>query len=145
MPFYNSVNRPWDITTDPTAIGRKSLRIGHQRVPLEDIRGIARTASQERDFLGSLLNYSAYLFVAGIFMLLVVQAGWRERFFLATIFFAIVGFTSLIDIGLSNRIHLYQLTITTRDGKILEFTTANAAEADLLLATLNSLINVRIV
>lgn len=145
MPFHNSINRPWDITTDPSLVGGKSLRIGHQRVALENIRNISRAASQERDFLGSLLNYSAYLIVAGIFLVLVVQGGWRDRFLLAMIFFAIVGFTSLIDIGLSNRIRLYQLTITTRDGKIIAFTTANAAEADQLLSALHSLIDGRAV
>ena len=145
MPFYNSINRPWDITTDQVSGGSPSLRIGHRRVQVTNIQGISRVATQERDFLGSLLNYSAYLIIAAIFMVLVVQAGWRERFLLATIFFAIVGATSLIDIGLSNRIRLYRLSITTRDGKILEFTTANASEADQLLATLNSLINARTV
>ena len=145
MPFHNSINRPWDITTDQVSGGSPSLRIGQRRVQVANIQGISRVATQERDFLGSLLNYSAYLIVAGIFLVLVVQAGWRERFLLATIFFAVVGVTSLIDMGLSNRIRLYRLSITTRDGQILEFTTANASEADRLLAALNSLIGTRTV
>ena len=145
MPFHNSINRPWDITSDRGSGGSPSLRIGQHRVQLTNIQGISRVATQERDFLGSLLNYSAYLVVAAIFMVLVVQGGWRERFLLATLFFSVVGFTSLIDIGLSNRIRLYRLSITTRDGQILEFTTANASEADSLLAALNSLIGARTV
>ena len=138
MPFYNSVNRPWDITADATSGANGTLRIGQQRLRLADIQGISRGATQERDFLGSLLNYSAYLAVAGIFMILVVQAGWRERFLLATIFFAIVGFTSLIDIVLSSRIRLYRLTIVTNDGRNVGFVTADAAEADRLTAALHA-------
>ena len=139
MPFYNSINRPWEIIGD-VGRGTATLRIGHQRVALADVREISPDATRERDFLGSLFNYSAYLIVAAIFMVLVVQGGWRERFLLATVFFAIVGATSLIDIGLSTRIQLYRLTIATGDGQTIDFTTADAAEADRLTATLTAAI-----
>ncbi len=136
MPFYNSSNRPWAITYANAGRSDGILRVGQQRLALTDIRSISRDASQEKDFLGCLLNYSVYLIVAAIFMVLVVQAGWRERFLLATIFFAIVGMTSLIDIGLASRIRLYRLTIQTHDGRTVDFTTADAAEADRLTAAL---------
>jgi Family of unknown function (DUF6232) len=112
------------------------LRIGQQRVRVADIRGVAFDATIERDFLGSMLNYSAYLIVAAIFMVLVVQAGWRERFLLSTIFFAIVGFTSLVDIGLATRIKLYRLRIATADGGAFDFVSADGAEVDRLAAAL---------
>lgn len=136
MPFHNSINRPWAITYPAAGRSGGVLRIGKQSIALSDLRSISRAATQEKDFLGSLLNYSAYLIVAGIFLVLVVQAGWRERFLLGTVFFAIVGFTSLIDIGLASRIRLYRLSIETADGRIIDFTTADAAEADRLTAAL---------
>ncbi len=136
MPFHNSINRPWAITYPAAGRSGGELRIGKQSIALSDQRSISRDATQEKDFLGCLLNYSAYLIVAGIFLVLVVQAGWRERFLLGTVFFAIVGFTSLIDIGLASRIRLYRLSIETADGRIIDFTTADAAEADQLTAAL---------
>lgn len=136
MPFHNSINRPWAITYPAAGRSGGELRIGKQSIALSDLRSISRDATQEKDFLGCLLNYSAYLIVAGIFLVLVVQAGWRERFLLGTVFFAIVGFTSLIDIGLASRIRLYRLSIETADGRIIDFTTADAAEADQLTAAL---------
>ena len=142
MPFHNNSNRPWEIIGD-AGRGTATLRIGHQRVALADVREISRDATRERDFLGCLLNYSAYLIVAAIFMILVVQAGWRERFLLATVFFAIVGTTSLIDIGLSTRIQLYRLTIATGDGQTIDFITAEAAEADRLTEALTAAIRAR--
>jgi Family of unknown function (DUF6232) len=143
MPFHNSVNRPWTITYPATGRSGGVLRIGKQTVPLSDLRSVSLRATQEKDFLGSLLNYSAYLIVAAVFMVLVVQAGWRERFLLATIFFAIVGFTSLVDIGLASRIRLYRLSIETADGRTIDFTTADAAEADRLTAALATIVPTR--
>jgi Family of unknown function (DUF6232) len=128
QPLQN-VNRPWDITGG-------TLRIGRQRVRLADVQGASPIAREERDFLASLLNYSAYLIFAGIFMVLVVQAGWRERFLLATIFFAIVGFTSILDVGLATRVRLYRLRIALADGGSLDFTTADAGEVDRLTLAL---------
>lgn len=121
-------NHPWDIS----GTSRDVLRIGNQRVPLAAIRGFRLSAQEERDFLGSLLNYSAYLTVAAIFMVLVVQASWRERFLLATIFFAIVGFTSLIDVGRASRIRLYRLTMNLADGGNVEFVSADPTQVDQL-------------
>ncbi len=112
------------------------LRIGEQRLRVADIRTVALTASQERDFLGSLLNFSAYLIVAGVFMVLALQGGWRERFLLATLFFAIVGLTSLIDITLATPIRLFRLRITTADQHTVDFTSADAREVDALMVAL---------
>ncbi len=121
-------NRPWEIAgaAEPT------LRIGRQELSLREICGISPSAHQERDFHASLLNYSAYLIVAAIFLVLVVQAGWRERFLLVTVFFAAIGFTSLVDIGRASRIRLYRLTITKSDGSQVQFTSADPAEVDRL-------------
>jgi hypothetical protein len=130
----SSTNRPWDL--DLSGGADAILRIGQQRLRVADIRGLSIVAHSERDFLGNLLNYSAYLIVAGIFMILVVQAGWRERFLLSTLFFAIVGFTSLIDIGLATRIKLYRLRIATVDGGAVDFVSADAGEVDRLAAAL---------
>lgn len=143
MPFYNNSNRPWAITYPSDDRSNGVLRVGQQRLALTDVRSISRCASQERDFLGSLLNYSVYLSVAAIFLVLVVQAGWRERFLLGTVFFAIVGVTSLIDIGLASRLRLYRLTIEMIDGRMIEFTTADAAEADRLTAALATVVATR--
>ena len=132
MQPITSTNRPWDLNGGADAM----LRIGQQRLRVADIRGVSIVANSERDFSPSLLNYSAYLTVAAIFMILVVQAGWRERFLLATLFFAIVGFTSLIDIGLATRIKLYRLRIATADGGAVDFVSADAAEVDRLAAAL---------
>jgi Family of unknown function (DUF6232) len=132
MQPYSPTNRPWEIIGGADG----TLRIGRQRLPLGSIRGVSMSAAQEKDFLGSLLNYSAYLIVAAIFMVLVVQAGWRERFLLATVFFAIVGLTSMIDIVLATRVKLYRLQIATASGAIVDFVSADAAEVDRLAAAL---------
>jgi hypothetical protein len=124
--------RPWDISS---AAGG-TLRIGNQRLPLAKVHGISVTTREERDFLGCLLNYSAYLIVAAIFLVLVVQAEWRERFLLATLFYALVGFTSLLDIWRTNGIGLYQLATTLTDGNSVIFTSADPTEFDRLSAVL---------
>ncbi len=119
-------NNPWDIT----GTGGDVLRVGSRRLLLADVRSFQMSAHQERDVLASMLNYSAYLVVAAIFMVLVVQAGWRERFLLATIFFAVVGLTSLIDIGRATSIRLYRLSIVTNDGGNIDFVSPDPAQVD---------------
>ena len=124
-------NRPWEI------VGRAEpvVRIGHRRLRLADVNSFELSAHEERDFLPSLFNYSVYLIVAAIFLILVVHAGWRERFLLATIFFAIVGFTSLVDVVRANPIRLYRLRLAATAGPV-DFTSADAAEVDDLAAAL---------
>jgi hypothetical protein len=132
MQEQSASNRPWDIS--PAAGG--TLRIGSQHLLLAKVHGIAASAREERDFLGCLLNYSAYLIVAAIFLVLVVQVHWRERFLLGTLFFALVGFTSLIDIWRTKGIRLYQLAITLTDGNSIIFTSVDPTEVDRLAAAL---------
>jgi hypothetical protein len=132
MQLKGATNRAWDIT----GAADGSLRIGNRWLPLAEIRGVRIAANSERDFLGSLLNYSAYLIVAAMFMIFVLQAGWRERFLLATVFFFIVGSSSLIDIWQSRRIKLYKLTIERTDGSVVDFTSADPREVDRLAAAL---------
>lgn len=127
-------NRPWDITSGSG--GR--LRVGQRTVPLSDIRRATPKAYEERDFLGSLLNFSVYLTIAAVFLILVVVAGWRERFLLMTVFLGLVGITSLIDMWQSNRIRLYCLTIDLVGGERIEFTSASADEVDRLIQAIHS-------
>lgn len=122
-------NRPWDVTGDGT------LRIGARRLALADIQGFEATAHQERDFLASLFNYVAYLAVATVMLVLVVQAGARDRFLLVTLFFVVVGAASLLDIARTSRIGFYRLRIRTTQGP-LDFTSADAGEVDRLIAAL---------
>ena len=128
-----SPNRPWEIA------GRAEpmVRIGERRLRLADIRSLQLSAHEERDFLPSLFNYSVYLMVAAVFLILVVHAGWRERFLLATVFFAIVGFTSLVDVGKANPIRLYRLRLQVADGPV-DFTSSAAHEVDDLAAALRN-------
>ena len=126
------IERPWQLTS----AGGGTLRIGHQYVALRDIRGQAMSAHEERDFMASLFNYSVYLVVAAVFLVLVVQGGWRERFLLATIFFAVVGATSLFDVCQAHRIRLYKLTLKLADGRTLDYTSGEPGEINALSAAL---------
>lgn len=134
MQPRRAANNPWDISGAGTTAA--VLRIGSRRVALADIRGYELSARQERDIQGGMLNYSAYLTVAAIFMVLVVQAGWRERFLLATGFFAIVGFTSIADIVRANRIRLYRMKLMLGDGGTAEFVSADPVQVDSLVFAL---------
>lgn len=126
-----SPNRSWEIAgrADPV------VRIGARRLRLAEVTSFGLSAHEERDFLPSLFNYSVYLIVAAIFLILVVHAGWRERFLLATVFFAIVGFTSLVDVWKANPIRLYRLRLAAAGGAV-DFTSADPAEVDRLASAL---------
>jgi Family of unknown function (DUF6232) len=132
MPAKPVPNRAWDITGDRDAV----LRIGQQRLRLADIHGVTLAAGQERDFLASLLTCTMYLLVAGVFLILVLLGGWRDRFLLATSFFAVVGLTSVVDICLATPVKLYTLRITTGDAGVVDFTSADAMQVDALMLAL---------
>jgi Family of unknown function (DUF6232) len=139
MPHSSTVNEPWSIAAGPDGV----LRIGQKRVPVREIRRYTMQAGQERDYLASLLNCSIYMVVAAAFLMLVVHFGWRERFLLGTIFFALVASTSIIDILTASPVRLYRVRIETITGETICFTSADARQIDKLAHTLDRLVGPR--
>lgn len=125
-------NRPWSLTGPAGDV----LRIGARQLPLAEIRGFEIGVEDARDYQASLLNYSIYSMLAAVFLVLVVQAGWRERFLIATCFFALIAVSGLIDIGQANRIRLFRLRMRLVGGGTLDFVSAEAWEVEALAATL---------
>ncbi|MEZ5730607.1 MAG: hypothetical protein R3E48_23120 [Burkholderiaceae bacterium] len=62
------------------------------------------TRMAERDIDGQLFNFSVYLLIAAVFLIGVVEIGWRSRFLLATGFFVSVGLMSLMDMITANQL-----------------------------------------
>lgn len=125
-------HRPWALTGPTDDV----LRIGDRRLPLATIRGFDLSVEDERDFLASLLSYTLYLILAAACLVLVVQAGWRDRFLIGCGFTALIAISNLIDIGRATRIRLYRLRLTCADGTITDFVSPKASEVEALSALL---------
>lgn len=117
----------WDIVTDPQS-GKPLLRVGDQYVALGDILEIEHTEHVERDFKGLLVMGSLFMVACVVFLLLVADFGWRERFMLGAVVTGLLGMASLYEAMVSTKIAFVELRIATRDGDEL-FTTADHADA----------------
>jgi hypothetical protein len=125
--FLQPFPRMWDIVTDANS-GQPLLRIGEQYIALSEILEIEHTELVERDYKGLLAMGVAFMVVATIFLILVAEFGWRERFILGAVVTATLGMMSLYESATSTRIGFVELRIFTRSGEEL-FTTADHGDA----------------
>jgi hypothetical protein len=119
--------RMWDIITDPQS-GMPLLRLGDRHVELSNIVEIEHTDLVERDFKGLLVMGAAFMSACSMFLFLVVDFGWRERFMLGAVVTGMLGVMSLYEAATASRIRCVELRISTRDGDDI-FTTADHDDA----------------
>ena len=119
--------RMWDIVTDAQS-GKPLLRLGETYIALTDVLEIEHTDLEERDYKGLLVMGMLFLVAATVFLILVTDFGWRERFLLGALVTGVLGLMSLYEAATANRIGFVELRIVTRDGEEL-FTTADKADA----------------
>ncbi len=122
-----SFPRMWDIVTDPQS-GKPLLRLGDRYIAIGDILEIEHTELVERDYKGLLAMGMAFMVTSAIFLILVTDFGWRERFMLGAVVTGVLGMLSLYESATSTSIGFVELRISTRDGEEL-FTTANHDDA----------------
>lgn len=110
--------------------------IGGRVVARAAIRCVAVIRQQERDIDGQLFNFSVYLLIAAVFLIGVVEIGWRSRFLLATGFFAAVGLMSLVDVITANRLAYWRIDVTLDTGETIALAVHTEAQRDRWLAYL---------
>ncbi|MEZ5842269.1 MAG: hypothetical protein R3D27_00865 [Hyphomicrobiaceae bacterium] len=96
------------------------------------------TRMAERDIDGQLFNFSVYLLIAAVFLIGVVEIGWRSRFLLATGFFVSVGLMSLMDVITANRLAYWRIDVTIEGGETLALAVHTEAQRDRWLALLGN-------
>ncbi len=115
-----------------TAAGRDGAHvvIGERLVPRSAIRSVVVIRQTERDIDGQLFNFSVYLLIAAVFLIAVVEMGWRTRFLLATGFFAAVGLMSLVDVITANRLAYWRIDVTLDTGETIPLAVHTEAQRD---------------
>jgi Family of unknown function (DUF6232) len=103
----------------------RELKFGRHVVPLDQVAEYAPVHEKARDLDSTLATMAVFLGAAAFFMVLVFEIGWRERFLVAALLFAVIAAAAIIDLLRSSQIHLYRLAITLADGETVELVTAD--------------------
>lgn len=120
--------------------GEDILRLGNHAVRLEDIVSYKVNEVAERDMDGLLFNVAVFLLVAAVFLIGVLQFGWLERFLIGFLFLLILGISSLAEVAGLNTIRYLQLTVFTRSGRAVEFTSVDARDLGRLTGFLSQVV-----
>lgn len=120
--------------------GEDVLRLGNQAVRLEDIVSYKVNEVAERGADGLLMNAAVFLLMAGLFVIGVLQFGWLERFLIGFFFLLILGISSLAEVAGLNTVRYLQLTVFTRSGRAVEFTSVDPRDVGRLTGFLSQVV-----
>ncbi|MBU1212105.1 MAG: hypothetical protein KJ587_12625 [Alphaproteobacteria bacterium] len=136
----------WLEPVDPDAVeddvvgGGDVLRLGDHAVRLDDIASYKVNEVAERDVDGLMLNAAVFFVAASVFLIGVLQFGWLERFLLGFVFLTVLGVASLLEVLGLNRISYLQLTLFTRSGRMVQFTSVDPRDVGRLTGFLSQIV-----
>jgi Family of unknown function (DUF6232) len=116
------------------------LRVGARAIPVRDIRGFIGSADHDKDKKPAFAVMGIFGLVAVIFLLGVIDIGWRQRFLVGAIMFGLIAISALHDIAWQTLAGLYRVEILTANGESLSFTTVDAKEQAALLTVLEQVV-----
>ena len=112
--------------------GGEILRLGQQRVALSDIAGVSREDVVETDMKGKALMAFWFILAASLFVMGVVEWGWRTRFLLASFVTFAIAMTCLSEAARPARIGIVRLTIRLKTGGAISFASPHPDDASRL-------------
>lgn len=122
------------------AAGDDVLRLGSHAVRLDDITSYKLEEVVKRDTEGLLINGAVFFAAAAVFLIGVLQFGWLERFLIGFVFLLILGMTSVAEVMGLNQISYLQLTVFTRQGRRVKFTSTDSRDVDRLIGFLRQVV-----
>lgn len=130
---------PEDVEEDVVS-GEDVLRLGNHAVRLDDIASYKVNEVAERDVDGLMLNAAVFFVVASAFLIGVLQFGWLERFLIGFVFLTVLGVASLVEVVGLNKINYLQLTVFTRSGRSVQFTSVDPRDVGRLTGFLSQIV-----
>jgi hypothetical protein len=118
------------------------LRIGERAIPVGDIRGFVGSCDGGRDRGPALATLIVFGAAALVFLVGVVEIGWRPRMLAATVVLGAIGATALNDLTWLTQSVFYRVEILTGNG-VERFTTADEGEQMRLMETLRRIVGCR--
>ncbi len=113
------------------------LRLGESRVRLSDIAGFNVGTAKDQDFLGLLVAAATFILGASGVIILILEIGWRSRFWLAVVFLGFFGFASLFEVLRVKALSYRQVHLHLVSGEVVTFTCPEGPHFDRLLALLH--------
>lgn len=113
--------------------GNAILRIGTRRIPVAAIRAVTREEVADRDVGGLVVMAGAFAFSAAIFVVGVIDIGWRTRFLLGAIILFGLAYMSLKESFGVQPVRYVRLRLALPEGDVV-FTTPDRADASALEA-----------
>jgi len=136
----------WLEPIDPDAVeedvvsGEDVLRLGDHAVRLDDIASYKVNEVAERDVDGLMLNAAVFFVAASVFLIGVLQFGWLERFLIGFVLLTVLGVASLAEVVGLNKISYLQLTVFTRSGRAVQFTSVDPRDVGRLTGFLSQIV-----
>jgi hypothetical protein len=133
-----AANSPaWEITPAGKTPGLGAVvRIGARAVPLADVRGFVGSVEPQADHRPALAVLAVFGSAAVLFLVVVFDFGWRERFVLGAVVFGAIGATALNDLTWLSQGRLYRVEMRLASGERLRYTCLDPADQQRLLTAL---------
>jgi len=129
-----------DDASQEAASGDDVLRLGSHAVRLEDIVSYKVNEVAERDTDRLMLSAAVFILAAGLLLIGVLQFGWLERFLIGFFLLIILGVSSMVEVTGLNTIRYLQLTVFTRSGRAVEFTSVDPRDVGRLTGFLSQVV-----
>ena len=113
------------------------LRLGARAIPVSDIRGFIGSSDLEVDRNPAYATLAVFGVAALFFLLGVLDIGWRLRFLVAAVLFALIALSALHDMAWMTTSGLFRVEILTAHGETLRYTTVDPADHERLLSALD--------
>ena len=129
----------WALYREATAAGgRQILRIGQRHIRIEDIRGLTGDEAREKPVAGLFIGSILFLISATIIAFMVLDAGWRPRYLIASTFLGALSVAGFIEVWKIRPQHFFEIKILTDSQGVVTFASTDQREVDGFLAALNS-------
>lgn len=130
--------RMWDIEAGPGGPGSETVRLGHRRIRLADVRSVAIQDIHDRNTQGLMLGAMAFVCFATFLTYCVFDAGGRQRLLIGGTFLTFLSAAGLLEMRKLKRLSLYELYIGLKSGELVTFTSADRADVEALALRLTA-------
>ena len=127
----------WALERERGVVGPYTLRLGRRRVYLDEVAGFQAATHIDRDRHGQFLAFMVFALLAGIYVIGVVEFGWRTRFLLAAVVLFALSAMSFGEVWFQTAKRYTVFNVHLRSGETIVFTTADANDAAALNAVLS--------
>jgi hypothetical protein len=112
------------------------LRVGARAIPIRDIKGYVGSTDSDTDKKPAFAALAVFGIATLVFLLGVLDLGWRTRFLLAAVLFVTIAASALHDLAWLTTSTIYRVEIYLASGDIVRYATIDRIKYEALIDAL---------